>query len=211
MKITDIKGQRHRKNRFSIYIDGKYRFSLDYDTLARSNLHVNDEIGNADIERLELKDEYARARDYTYSLLSYRDRSEYEVRRRLLEKAFSRAVIEEVVDHFKKDGTIDDRRFALVWLDTAIQNRPLGRLRAEHELRAKRIDEGIINEVCEKRLGMDEEAKIARRAYKKRMSVLKDYPPDVVRQRLWRYLKNRGFHFDIIHELMKESFCDHIE
>ena len=44
MKITDIKNQRHRKNRFSIYIDGKYRFSLDYDTLVRANLHIVDEM-----------------------------------------------------------------------------------------------------------------------------------------------------------------------
>ena len=75
MKITDIKNQRHRKNRFSIYIDGKYRFSLDYDTLVRANLHVDDEVDAAQLETLELKDEYARARDYLYSLLSYRDRS----------------------------------------------------------------------------------------------------------------------------------------
>jgi regulatory protein len=211
MNITDIKGQRNRKHRFSIYIDGKYKFSLDYDTLVRSDLYIGSEIDDASIERLELKDEYARARDYLYSLLSYRDRSEYEARKRLLEKGFNRTVVEEVIDHFKKSGTIDDRRFATAWLDSVLKNRPLGRMRAEYELRAKKVDEKIINEVCEKLLGLEKEAEIARRVCEKRMLILKEYPSEVAKQRLWRYLKNRGFSFDIIQELMKECFCDHIE
>ena len=211
MKITDIKGQLHRKNRFSIYIDGKYRFSLDYDTFARSDLHVEDEISDADIERLELKDEYARAREYLYTLLSYRGRSEYEVRRRLLDKGFSRSVTEEVLQNFKKNGTIDDRRFAAEWLDSVLQHRPFGRMRAEHELRGKRIDDRVVSEVCDERFGLDEEKALARRALEKRLSVLERYPLNVQRQRVWRYLKNRGFRYDIIQELMKEYFSDYIE
>jgi len=211
MKITDIKSQRHRKNRFSIYIDGKYRFSLDYDTLVRANLHVDDEVDDRQLETLELKDEYARAREYLYSLLSYRDRSEYEVKRRLYEKGFSPGVVREVIDNFKRNGIIDDRRFARVWLDSVLQHRPIGRMRAEHELRAKRVDEGIINEVCDERLNLEEEAEQARLACEKRMAVLKDYPPEIKRQRIWRYMKNRGFRFDIIQEIMKESLSDTIE
>ena len=211
MKITDIKGQRHRKNRFSIYIDGKYRFSLDYDTLVRANLHVDDEVDEEEVERLELKDEYARARDYLYSLLSYRDRSLYEAKRRLYEKGFAGAVVGEVIEHFRENGIVDDSRFARTWLDSVLQNRPMGRMRAEHELRQKRIDEAIIVEVCDERLGPEAEEELARRACEKRASILKDYPPDVARQRLWRYLKNRGFRFDIIQEVMKECLGDQIE
>jgi regulatory protein len=211
MKITNIKGQLHRKNRFSIYIDGKYRFSLDYDTLVRSHLHVEDEINDADIERLELKDEYARARDYLYTLLSYRGRSEYESRKRLLEKGFSRDVTEEVLRNFKKNGTIEDRRFAAEWLDSVLLHRPLGRMRAEHELREKRINDTVISEVCDERFGPDEEKEFARRALEKRLPALERVPQDTARQRVWRYLKNRGFRFDIIQELCKEYFCDHIE
>ncbi|MBN2323389.1 MAG: RecX family transcriptional regulator [Spirochaetes bacterium] len=211
MKITNIKGQLRRKNRFSIYLDGKYAFSLDYDTLSRSGLHIEDEVSDADIERLELKDEYARARDYLYTLLSYRGRSEYESKKRLLDKGFSRGVTEEVIRDFKKKGIIEDRRFAAEWLDSILLHRPLGRLRAEHELREKRVNEAVISGVCDERFGQDEEENLARRALEKRLTVLRNVPPDTARERVWRHLKNRGFRFDIIQELCKEYFCDHIE
>ena len=211
MKITEIKGQVHRKNRFSVYIDGKYRFSLDYDTLVRAGLHVGDDISDAGIERLELKDEYARARDYLYNLLSYRSRTAYEAKRRLLDKGFNRSVTEEGLKNFSENGLIDDRRFAAEWLDSVLSRRPVGRMRAEHELRAKRIHDDVISEVCDDRFGPGMEKENARRVLEKRLSVLERYPPDVQRRRIWRHLKNRGFRFDIIQELSKEYFSDYSE
>ncbi|UCB46332.1 MAG: regulatory protein RecX [Spirochaetota bacterium] len=210
MKITDIKNQKKRKNRFSIFIDGKYRFSLDYDTLTRSDIHIGDDIDEKKIIKLKLKDEFSKARDYGYSLISYRDRSEWELRRRLLEKGFQREVAIEVVDWFKNEGIVNDRKFANRWLDGVLQAKPMGKLRVLHELRAKRIDDEIIEEVCEKRLGYQTEMELAKKACDKRMGVLKNYPPEVGKRRLFQYMKNRGFAFEIIQELLKECFSDHL-
>jgi regulatory protein len=210
MKITYIKNQKKRKNRFSIYVEGKYRFSLDYDTLARSNIHIGDEIEERDIEKLKLKDEFARARDYGYVLISYRDRSEWELRHRILEKGFRREVAREVVDWFLSEGIVNDRNFANRWLDGVLQAKPMGRMRVFHELRAKRIDDGIIEEMCDKRLDYQTEMELAKKACDKRMNILKNYPPEVGRRRLFRYMKNRGFDFEIIHKLMEECFSDNL-
>jgi regulatory protein len=210
MKITDIKNQKRRKNRFSIYIDGKYRFSLDHDTLTRSDVHVGDEIDEKEIETLELKDEFAKARDYGLSLISYRDRSEWELRRRILEKGFQREVAIEVVKWFKSEGIVNDLNFTNRWIDWVLQTKPMGKMRVFHELRAKRIDERIIEEVCSKRLSYQTEMELARKACEKRMNVLKNYPQEVGKRRLFQYMKNRGFDFVIIQELMKECFGDQL-
>jgi regulatory protein len=210
MKISGIKNQKKRKNRVSIYIEDKYRFSLDYDTLSRSDIHVGDEIDEKEIIKLKLKDEFAKARDYGYSLISYRDRSEWELRRRILEKGFQREVAIEVVNWFKNEGIVNDRNFANHWLDGVLQTKPMGKMRVLHELRAKRIDDGIIEEVCDKRLDYQTEMELAKKACNKRMNVLKNYPPEVGKRRLFQYMKNRGFAFEIIQELMKECFSDHL-
>ena len=72
MKISEIKRQKKNPNRVSVYIEGKYSFSLDYDTLMASHLHVGDAVTDEKRNDLLQNDEFPRARDYAYTLLSYR-------------------------------------------------------------------------------------------------------------------------------------------
>jgi len=211
VKITDIKRQKRRKNRVSIYLDGKYTFSLDYDTIARANIYIGDEITEEDKNKLIAKDAFSRARDYAYYFVSYRDRSEYEIKKRLFEKEFQPAVVNEVLSLLRSQGIVDDRSFVNKWVDNVILSRPMGRMRVTHELRAKRVRDDIIEEVCQEKLDLDKEVELARKAAEKKMKVLKSYAQDVARRRLNTFLVNRGFNFEIIRDLIKEYFGDRFE
>ena len=211
MKITDIKRQKRRKNRVSIYLDGKYTFSLDNDTIVRANIYTGDEITEEDKNKLIEKDAFSRARDYAYYFVSYRDRSEYEIKKRLFEKEFQPAVVNEVLSLLRSQGIVDDRSFVNKWVDNVILSRPMGRMRVTHELRAKRVRDDIIEEVCQEKLDLDKEVELARKAAEKKMKVLKSYAQDVARRRLNTFLVNRGFNFEIIRDLIKEYFGDRFE
>ncbi|MFW6139187.1 MAG: regulatory protein RecX [Spirochaetota bacterium] len=208
MEVTQIKTQKKRKNRFSIFVDGRYRFSMDYNTLISSGLHVGDTVDDHQIEQLELKDQFARARDYSFMLLSYRDRSEYELKNRLSSKGFAHTVAEEVVEFLKKQKLIDDRVFVDRWLEGVVHSRPMGRIRAVHELRKKRINRELIEKACSAKLDRNTENILARKAAQKKMGSMNDCLPEVKKRRLFRYLQNRGFAFDIINEVMEEYFSD---
>jgi len=210
MRVSDIKQQKRRTNRVSIYIDGKYSFSLDYNTFVKSGIHLGDEIDEKEIDTLQLKDEYARALDYGYLLLSYRDRSEYELRQRLLEKDFHVDVVRDVLKFFRDRNLLDDRQFAKKWVENSISSRPMGRIRMKHELKRKMVEDGIIDEVVGELLNDDTEIKLARRLTEKKLETLKSYPVEVRKARLLRFLMNRGFNFDVIKGLMKEYFGDDI-
>jgi regulatory protein len=209
--ITDIKRQKRRKNRVSIFLDGKYTFSLDYDTVTRANLYTGDEITEEDKNKLIDKDAFSRARDYAYYFLSYRDRSEYEIKKRLLEREFPPAVVNEVLGLLRNQGIVDDRSFVNKWVDNVILSRPMGRMRVTHELRLKRVRDDIIDEVCHEKLDLDKEAELARKAADKKMKVLKNYAHDVARRRLNTFLVNLGFDFEVIRDLIKEYFGDRFE
>ncbi len=210
MQISDIKPQQRNKNRVSVYIDGKYGFSLDYETLNRAGLHIGDTVSDELREHLLQKDEYARARDFAYMLLSYRSRTEYELFTRLLERGFRQGSVRQVLRSLKQSGLVDDRSFAEKWVEDMFSHRPMGRLRAEHELMKKRIHEDIIRDVCEKAYKEDTEERLARAVFEKKLSALGFYPEEAVRKKIFSFLQRRGFDFGVIHNLMKELFGDDI-
>ncbi len=210
MKISDIRIQKRNKNRFSIYVDGRYRFSLDEHTLGRAGFHIGDEIDEDKIQNYSARDEFFRARDYGLLLLSYRDRSEQEFRKRLLDRAYNRDVVEEVIDLFKGENLINDRLFAEKWIEHILGSRPMGAMRVRHELRAKRVDEQVVDDVVGRMLDREKERDLAHTAADKKMRALKGYPIDKVRRRLFQHLQGRGFQFDIIHDVMKEYVRDDI-
>ena len=51
---------------------------------------------------------------------------------------------------------------------------------------------------------------LARRAAEKKIHSLEHYQGEVVQKKVFRFLKNRGFDFEIIKDLMKEYFGDDI-
>jgi regulatory protein len=211
VKISEIKRQKKNPNRVSVYIEGKYSFSLDYDTLMASQLHVGDAVTDEKRNDLLQNDEFPRARDYAYSLLSYRDRTEYEIKDRLLTKGFKENSVKRVVSFLKERHLIDDCQFARKWVDDILLSRPMGKIRVVHELINRRIKGSIIEEVCEEKFSPGKELELARRAAEKKIHSLEHYQGEVVQEKIFRFLKNRGFDFEIIKDLMKEYFGDDIE
>jgi regulatory protein len=192
-------------------VDGAFSFALDSNTLTRAGLHIGEEISETEIKKLVQKDEFFRARDYGLLLLSYRDRSVRELRKRLLDRDFHREVVEELIDYFSKQGLVDDRIFTERWIEHTLESRPMGMMRIRHELRSKFVDDSVIEEVMRSRLDSDVERDLARRAASKKIRALEGYPSETARRRLQRFMRSRGFQFDIIHEVLKEHFGDDIQ
>jgi regulatory protein len=210
VKISDIKAQKRNRNRYSVFVDGRYSFSLDENTLLREGIRIGRPIEQREIDVLVLKDEFFRARDYGYLLLSYRDRSERELKKRLLDRGFHPDVVAEALAYFMDQGLLDDRVFAEKWIDGVLIGRPMGELRIRRELRAKLVDDSIIDEALDAKLDRDTEYRLARRSAEKKLRTLEGYERDTAKRRFFRYLQGRGFPFDIIDELVKEYFGDDI-
>jgi len=68
------------------------------------------------------RDEGKRALASALRILTGRDLSVAELRRRLKDKGIGDALVEETVDRLAKSGYLDDRRFARQWADSAIRN-----------------------------------------------------------------------------------------
>jgi regulatory protein len=132
--------------------------------------------------------------DAAYYYLSYRPRSEGEIRQWLRKRGFSNDVAEKTIGKLREQNLSDDLAFAQFWKENRLSFRPKSKRVIKRELRDKKIDAEIIEQVTK---DIDDE-EIAYKLGSSRLPSLAhlDYP-DFYR-RLSSYLAYRGFSYEVI-------------
>jgi hypothetical protein len=87
-KITALRAGRGRGKRVNIYLDGKFAFSLEAEVAIREGLRVEQELSTERIKTLSGADNLQRCLNAAALYLSYRPRSEPELRERLRRRGF---------------------------------------------------------------------------------------------------------------------------
>jgi regulatory protein len=132
--------------------------------------------------------------DAAYRYLSYRPRSEAEIRHRLHQRGFADEMAEKAIAKLKEQNLSDDFAFAQFWKDNRLSFRPKAKRLIKKELRDKKVAAEIIDQVTK---DIDDE-EIAYKLGSSRLPALAhlDYP-DFYR-RLSSYLTYRGFSYQVI-------------
>jgi regulatory protein len=132
--------------------------------------------------------------DAAYRYLSYRPRSEAEIRHRLHQRGFADETAEKAIAKLKEQNLSDDFAFAQFWKDNRLSFRPKSKRLIKKELRDKKVASEIIEQVIE---DIDDE-EIAYKLGSSRLPAVAhlDYP-DFYR-RLSSYLTYRGFSYQVI-------------
>ncbi|KPK99149.1 MAG: hypothetical protein AMJ95_00875 [Omnitrophica WOR_2 bacterium SM23_72] len=133
-----------------------------------------------------------KARNYAFLLLKFRLRSEQELCQRLKRKKFEEPIIGKTLAFLKARGFIDDQVFARAWV-TARLKKPLGLRRIRQELRAKGIEEEIIDSQIREIKKDYPEGEIVKQLAKTKLGKMKDLEPRVAKRRVAAYLLRRGF------------------
>lgn len=129
-----------------------------------------------------------------YQLLKVRDRSEKEIRDRLLKKKYPNSIIDQIIAHLKSLSYIDDKKFTRAWVSFRLKA-PFGLKRIILELRQKGIDEEIISETLTDLRKANIESEILTSLAVKRLSNLhkRNIGGLKARQKLYGFLLRRGF------------------
>ena len=143
-------------------------------------------------DRSSLKD----CLDAAYYYLSYRPRSEGEIRQWLRKRGLANEVIEAAIAKLREQDLTDDLAFAQFWTDNRLSFRPRSRRAIEKELREKKVASEIIEQVTD---GIDDDQTAYKLASSRLPSLAHlDYP--VFYRRLSNYLAYRGFSHQIIRD-----------
>lgn len=191
-KITAIEAQKKRSNRVNVYLDGEFAFGLERITAAW--LSVGQELDEKKIGQLQAEDARERALQQALLFLSYRARSESEIRKNLRRHEIPEPVIEETLERLRRDGLANDDRFARAWVENRSTFRPRSRRLMALELRQKGLDEESVSSAL---TDVDDEA-LAHEAAQKRASRLTGLEWSEFRTKLSGFLARRGFSYSVI-------------
>lgn len=210
MIITKIERQKTQPKRVNIYCDGEFVLGIHEDVLVKSRLRTGDVLDKKRLDELQSADEFHLAKEKALRFMSYRQRSEKELRTKLLEQEFLPAIIDSVVEYLTKLGFLDDRAFANAYLHDVLMKKPAGPKFIRQQLRLKGISKNIIDDVLREKLGTETEFTFAREAAAKQMhrysASRKKYDREKQKKRLADFLARRGFAWEIVSSVLKEIF-----
>ncbi len=138
-----------------------------------------------------------------YKFLSYRPRSEAEVRARLSQLGFPHKSIEPTLEKLRSLDLLDDDSFARGWARGRAEGRGYGPLRIERELRQKGIAKSVIQEVVGETFGRSEGKEKARALLEKRFRG-KDLSDRKILSRAVAFLQRHGYPTPVIAEVLKQ-------
>src|SRR5262245_35706986 len=137
-KITAIEVQKKSPNRVNIYLDGEFAFGLA--RIVAAWLRVSLELDEKKIEQLQAEDARERAFQQAMLFLSYRARSESEIRKNLKKHEIPEPIIDQTLERLRQDGLANDDQFAQAWVENRSTFRPRSRRMMAMELRQKGLD-----------------------------------------------------------------------
>lgn len=189
-KITAIEPQKNR-NRVNIHLDGEFAFGLARITAAW--LKVGDVLTEEKINELKYKDESERALQQALLFLSYRARSEKEIKQNLLKHEYSENIIEQTLERLRENKLANDGEFAKTWVENRSTFRPRSRRALSMELRQKGLDEETVKTAV---ADLDEQA-LAYESARKRAPRFKSLEWGEFRKKLSEFLARRGFPYSV--------------
>ena len=200
MKITSIKQQAKRTDRYSIFVEGKYSFSLSETALLDSKLASGQELSKEEVGEYKKLSSEDKTYNQTLRYVAMRPRSRWEVEFYLTKKkGASPALTEQILNKLSNIGLIDDVKIAQAFVNDRRLLRPTSRRKMSAELKKKRIAEDII----EQALGSDaedEQTALLEMIERKRRQA--KYQDDL---KLMQYLARQGFGYDDIKNALRKE------
>ena len=198
-KITALRVGKSRGKRIKVFLDNKFAFSLEAEVAVKESLQPGQELAASEIEALARSDHFHRCLNAATHYLSYRPRSEFELRERLHRRGFDDDSVEAVLTKLKEQRLVDDTEFAQFWKDNRESFSPRSQWLTKLELRRKGVADDIIDQVT---AAIDDDHSAYRVALSKaRILPLSDH--QVFRRRLGDYLKRRGFGYGVINHTVE--------
>lgn len=197
MKITAIKQQQKRADRYSVFVDGKYAFSLSESGLIESRLASGQELSATELDTLKKAAGLDKAYGLALRYVAIRPRSEWEMQDYFRRKQIDREAGNQIIQRLRNLSMLDDAAFARSWVSNRRLLKNVSRRRLRLELAQKQVPSETIDQVLQED-ETDDRQSLRELVQKKRSR----YPDN---QKLMQYLARQGFSYDDIKDVLSEE------
>lgn len=198
MKITAIRPQQKIRNRYSIYCDGRYAFSVSEALLLEQGLVSGQELDEAELNKFRQLSSDDKSYNNALRYAAIRNHSVWEMEQYLKRKNVSENQVSVILTKLSGLGFLDDRNFARSWVDNRRLLKSVSKRRLEQELRQKHLSDDIIKEALEQDSTKELDVLKNLIEKKRQQSSYKDTT------KLMRYLSRQGFSYENIKQALSE-------
>jgi len=197
--ITEIKWQKRKKDRASVYIDGEFAFGVPAIVIAELRLKVGQAVDAESMTEIVAQAERDGAWNDALKYVCRSVRSVREIKDYLARKEYEPSAIAYAVEKLLDYGYADDAAYAQAYVaDHCARS---GKKKLEYELKQKGVSRAVIDGVLD---GLDEMPHCEALAQK----YLKGKPLDyATKAKLAGYLSSKGFDWDTVHEVVDGLEC----
>lgn len=199
MRITDIKQQVKRTDRYSVFVDGKYSFSLSELALLNGGLRRDQEVTQEELDDLKDTAKLDKAYNQALGLIARRLRSEWEVRSYLQRKEYDPEFIDGIIERLYRSKFLDDTEFAQRWVENRRLLKNTSKRKLTMELRQKRVADDVIKQTLE--ADETDERSVLRELVERKRKQTR-YQDE---QKLMAYLMRQGFNYDDVKLVLHQA------
>ena len=196
LTVTKLEPQKKNPQRLNVYLDGEFAFGIS--RAAAPWLVEGSQLSQDDINEMRLRDQVEGAYQRALHFLSYRSRSEAEIRWNLQKAQVPDHVIAQVVEKLRQSSLVDDLQFAKEWVENRSRFKPRGKKALTSEL----LQKGIGSQVIEEVLAELDEAELALKLARKKIPKLNIDQKRDFQDKLYGFLSRRGFSYSISQEII---------
>lgn len=174
-------------------------FYLSYDFFIDLNLACDDDLDFETYKKILKENDFNRCKNEALKQISYRSRTSFDLKNKLIEKKYSEDAINKVIQFLEDYDLIDDKLYVKSFVNdkSKINNWSKGKIR--YKLKAKHIDDSLI-ETYLNEISDDEEYEKAYEAGLHKKESVDD------KNKVYRFLASRGFSYDIIRDVLSDLF-----
>lgn len=193
---------RGRRQRF--LLDDGRTFEVGTDVWLAARVGVGIELDDAALMRILDADAREVAHEAALRLLSYRARSEKEIRDRLSQRGIAPAVADAEVVRLREAGLLDDESFARIYVADRGRLAPRGARLLQQELRTR----GVAAEVAMETTAGQDDLAVAMDLARSRCRGEAATRYDLFRSRVGGFLQRRGFSYDVVTAALRTTWLE---
>lgn len=145
MKITKISQQVKRPDRFSVFVDESYSFSLSDGALLDSGIASGQELTAAEVESYKQLSQDDKIYGQALRYIAMRSHTTWEMKSYLERKSAPPALIDQILNKLTDVGLLDDYKYAASFVKDRRLLRSSSRRKITAELMKKRVASGAID------------------------------------------------------------------